>query len=161
MDILSKANANPVLCQILLDFDGIIIPSLENFYNSVEISANWVETYFGKSTAEYVEDSFLKDGSTAFRQKLTLRLPNMTEDLAIRTKLFHRVKNIKVVFSNSMELVIGRNDISQNRKPRVSTKNDGKFITVEFYSESIMPSGICISDVIYEGFPKVIPVNLS
>lgn len=161
--MLSKIPAHSNICRISLDFDGMLIPSTvgsdSSFFNTADIGANWIATHFGKGSVSFKEESFSNSAGTAYKQSLTLRLPYNDQKRAIRTSIFQFVKNIKLDFTNGISIAIGRNDIRQNRNPKVATKGDEKFLVVEFYTESITPVGQVITNQEYFGFPEILPVN--
>ncbi|EHO13854.1 hypothetical protein HMPREF9715_00928 [Myroides odoratimimus CIP 101113] len=161
MSMLSKIPAGFSICKIYLDFDGLVFSELgNNFSNSVDAGTNWIATHFGKSSVSFKEESFNGVPGLAFKQTLTIKLPYLDKSLAKRTHLFHSVKNIKIAFNNGQEISIGRNDIRQNRPPKIESKSDGNFLIVEFYTESMMATGIIITDEKYLGFPEILPINL-
>lgn len=162
MSLLSKVPAGNSICKISLDFDGLIFANIgKGFANSVDAGSNWIATHFGKGSIAFKEESFNSNSGLAFKQTLTIKLPYLDSKLSQRTTLFHSVKNIKIEFTNGLQLAIGRNDIRQNRAPKVETKSDGNFLIVEFYTESIMPTGVLITDITYFGFPEILPINFS
>ncbi|HEY4544777.1 MAG TPA: hypothetical protein VIG40_09070 [Tissierellaceae bacterium] len=159
MSLLSKIPAGNSICKILLDFDGLVLPDLGvSFSNSVSAGNSWIASHFGRGSVSFREESFSGQAGLAFKQTLSLKLPYLDKSLAQRTSLFHSVKNIKIEFTNGIDLSMGRNDIRQNRPPRVDTKSDGKFLYIEFYTESIMATGLVISELEYFGFPEIFPI---
>lgn len=163
MSLLAKVKNVPNLCSIALDFDGEILPynitSNKSFYDSVELATNWIYNNFGRGSVQFRERSLDSRAGTKYQQQLTFRFPNLDVNTSKRTAVFSAVKNIKLTYSNGLELIIGRNDHIQNRRPSVSTNNNGKFLTVEFTTESITPVGVLNSDTNLLGFPEILPVN--
>ena len=161
MSVLSKIPAGNSICKVFLDFDGLVFSDLGNsFSNSVDVGSNWIATYFGKGSTTFKEESFNTLSGLAFKQVLTFKLPFLDKNSAKRTSLFHLVKNLKIEFTNGVIFSMGRNDIGQNRPPKIESKSDGNFLIVEYYTESMMPTGIIITNEKYLGFPEILPVNL-
>lgn len=159
MSVLSKIPAGNSICKVFLDFDGLVLADLGNsFSNSVAADNVWIATHFSKGSVSYKEESFSGQPGTAFKQTFTIKLPSLDNDLALRTSLFHQVKNIKIEFTNGVELAIGRNDLLQNRPPRVETKSDQNFLIVEFYTETMIPIGIVRPELEYFGFPEIFAI---
>lgn len=159
MSLLSKVPAGNSICKVFLDIDGLILADLgSSFSNSVAADNAWMATHFGRGSVSFKEESFTGQPGTAFKQTLTFKLPHLDHSLAQRASLFHTVKNIKIEFTNGLELSIGRNDIRQNRPPRVETKSDPNFLIVEYYTESMMPTGIVIPELEYFGFPEIFAI---
>jgi hypothetical protein len=71
----------------------------------------------------------------------------------------NKVRFVKLKLTNGMDLVIGRNDIQQNARPRVKIKTNEKKAEAEFETVSIFPSGF-VDDANYIGLPILIPISL-
>lgn len=163
MSLLSKIVSKPNISKISLDFQGIILPvnmlNKTTFFDSTELDTNWIATHFGKGSVTFEEKSSKTTAGTKYTQNLTMRLPTNNHELAIKSYIFQSVKHIKISFSNGVEIAIGRNDYNQNKKPRVQTKFDSHYLVVEFYTESITPTGILWMNKSLQGLPEIIPLN--
>lgn len=158
MSILSKITTGFSICKVYLDFDGLVMADLGNSFSESLSRSDWIDTYFTKSSVSFKEESFNGLPGVAFKQTLSFKLPTLNNSLATRTSLFHLIKNIKIEFNNGLELSMGRNDIRQNRQPRVETKSDTNFLYIEFYTESMMPTGIVTPELEYFGYPEIFAI---
>ncbi|MBW3519529.1 hypothetical protein [Flavobacterium sp. NKUCC04_CG] len=163
MSLFSKIHRAPSLISVYLDFDGNLLPvnssTTAAFYDSVELGTNWITTHFGKGSVQFKETSATARAGTRYQQRFVIRFPSFDAMRSVRTEVFHLVRNIKLVYNNGFEVVIGRNDYIQNRNPKVTTETIGNFLQVEFYTESITPAGFLKPNTDLLGFPEILPIN--
>jgi hypothetical protein len=70
-----------------------------------------------------------------------------------------RVTFVKLKLTTGRDLVIGRNDIKQNARPRIKTETNIKTAEVKFETVSIFPAGYVANADAY-GLPTLIPITL-
>ena len=105
------------------------------------------------------EESAETAGNDFYKQVVTIRFPATDENRSQRIALIKKARFIKLILTNGLELVIGRNDIKQNARPKINIKTNIKTAEVEFATLSIFPAGF-VSDVHAIGLPTLIPISL-
>lgn len=163
MELQEKVKSLPHVCGIELDFDGQLIPSageeLINFYNSYPSNNEFVKAYFGLKTVRFKESSVDTRSGVYFNQGLVIQFPSNDVNRSSRLDLFKKVKFIKIKLTNNTEMVFGRNDYFQNKKPEVKIESDLNISKVTFSTKSIFPLGFLIVDMGAVGFPVDVPID--
>lgn len=163
MELKDKVNSSPHICGIELDFSGELAPSYTNdflkFYNSYENGNVFQETYFGKKTVRLKESSFHSREGYGFNQSLSIKFPSNDLNRALRIEMFKKVKFIKIKLSNGTDMVLGRNDYFQNKKPNVKIESDEKMTQIRFSTKSMASLGFLPSEGGAVGFPVDIPID--
>lgn len=143
MSLYEKVKSSLHVCGIELDFAGSLTPSSSeeflNFYNSYENNNIFIDTYFGQKRVRFNETTTDTDPGTVYNQTLTIQFPSNDLNRALRLELFKKVKYIKIKLNNNSEMVMGRNDYYQNKKPSVKISSDLKISKVTFSTRSIAP----------------------
>lgn len=167
MELLNKVTVNPNICGIELDFNGELSPDnsevLKSFYNSVGSNSVWNNSYFGKKTVRFSETSKKHKAGIYYTQSLMIKVPSNDANRSERLNLFTKTKNIKVNLDNNSSLVLGRNDIFQNKRPNVTVSSSEKMTTLTFATTSIFSAGFYNSDaesnVTNDLLPHDIPIT--
>ncbi len=145
MEILEKVKINPNICGIQLDFAGELSPehsnTIQNFYNSTGVGNVWNDSYFGKKTVSFRENSKNSKSGISFEQQLVIKFPGNDSSRSDRIAIFTKVKFVKLILSNGTNFVIGRNDFFQNKRPKIKFNSDEKMVSVTFTTKSIFPIG--------------------
>jgi hypothetical protein len=158
----SRVSTLPNICGIELAFTGTLKPSniegYQLFSNSIPQGTDFQKAHYGKATVNFEEKSETSSAGTSYRQKLSIRFPASDKDRADRIAQIHNVKYIKIKFSNSKDLVLGRNDFEQNARPKVKTDVDERLAQVEFETVSISPAGFMPAADGF-GLPTLFPIS--
>lgn len=142
MALTTKVTKSPNVCKVALYTNGIPEASVagdRSFYNISEMHADPSDFYTTPGTISISETSSESRAGTIYTQKITFALPTSDALRAQRIDQFHKVKFLEVTLTNGAKLIMGRNDIFQNAKPKVGTKSDEKLTQVEFSCRSIAP----------------------
>lgn len=161
--MLERVKVNPNICGVELAFSGELtaanIPDWQPFYNSSMFALDFTKTYVGLGSVAFAEESQEINGNTAYKQGITIRFPSTDENRAARIALMDKVRFVKLILTNGLDLVIGRNDFEQNARPRIEIKTNIKTAEAKFETISIFPSGF-VSDAHSIGLPTLIPISL-
>lgn len=161
--LLGKVNVNPNICAVELAFSGEItaanIPDWQPFFNSSMFAVDFAKTHVGLGSVSFGEESQLSPAGTSYRQSVTIRFPSTDLNRSERIALMDKVRFIKLKLTNGQDLVIGRNDVKQNARPKISIKTNIKTAEAKFETVSIFPSGF-VSDTHSVGLPTLIPISL-
>ena len=170
MEVLNRVKVNPTICGVELAFRGSLspsnIPGWQPFYNSLMKDTDFAETYMALGSVSFGEESNESAAGVSYSQKVLIRFPTMDKSRATRMDLMHQVRFVKLNLSNGLNIVVGRNDVAQNSKPKITTKSNHQMAEVTFETVSIFPSGLSLSGNIYSsgnyaiGFPYLIPIKL-
>lgn len=162
MTLLDKVLSNVHACAIEIAFEGDTIPSTitgwQPFHNSLFENATFHKAYATLSSLEFSEESISSASGTSFRQKIIWRFPENDKNRAERIALIHKIKFVKFIYTNGQHLVFGRNDISQNTKPKIQTNSNGQLCQVEMESLSISPAAFTPNPNWF-GLPSLIPLS--
>jgi len=163
MQLLEKVKVNPNICGVELSFSGELtaanIPDWQEFYNSSMIDTDFSKTHIGLGSVAFAEESQESPAGTSYKQSVSLRFPSTDGNRSERIALMDKVLFIKLKLTNGKDIVIGRNDIQQNSRPRIKIKTNIKTAEAEFETVSIFPSGFVANADTY-GLPVLIPITL-
>lgn len=160
--LLDKVLSNVHLCGVELSFDATAIPSViegwEPFYNSTFEDYDFQKAYASLSSIDFGEESSESNGGIFYKQKIVFRFPNSDKNRSSRIELLKKVKYIKLMQTNGLDILIGRNDSKQNAKPKMKIKQNEQLCEVSFESSSMYPSGYAPRTTAY-GLPSLIPLT--
>lgn len=146
MNLLEKVKEIPFICGVYFDFTGELFPvnskEKQNFYNSQANQFTWSESYFGKKTITFSETSKLDTNQNRYyTQTLKIKFPSTDAYRSDRLEIFGHVKFIRLSLTNNSDLVMGRNDVHQNKKPVCKASSNLKSTTITYTTKSIFPTG--------------------
>jgi hypothetical protein len=163
MELLDKVIVNPEICAVELAFAGGLLPSnipeWQQFYNSQMVGTDFSKTHIGLGSVSFGEESQDSPSGTSYKQSVTIRFPSSDGNRSERLSLMQRVTFVKLKLTTGRDLVIGRNDIKQNARPRIKTETNIKTAEVKFETVSIFPAGF-VSNPGAFGLPTLIPLTL-
>lgn len=150
MEVLERVKVNPHICRVELAFEGSIVPAniplWQPFYNSALIDAEFHPTAIGLGSVAFAEESQDSAAGTSYKQSVTIRFPASDEKRSERIALIMKARFIKVHLTTGKNFIIGRNDYTQNARPKIKVKTNQKTAEVEFETVSIFPTGYMASD---------------
>jgi hypothetical protein len=163
MSLLDRVITNVHACGIELAFQGEASPShiegWQPFYNSIFEGATFEKAYASMSSIFFEEQSVSSPSGPLYTQKATFRFPENDKFRAERIALIHQIKFVKFKFTNRLDLVIGRNDITTNSTPTIKVSSDGQLCQVELETKSIAPAGFT-PNINAFGLPTFVPLSL-
>lgn len=163
MGLLDRVIVNPNICGVELAFVGELspssIPEWQSFYNSSMFALDFTKTHIGLGSVAFAEESQESAAGTSYKQSVIIRFPATDGNRSQRIALMDKVRFVKLKLTNGLDLVIGRNDIKQNSRPKIKIKTNIKTAEAEFETVSIFPSGF-VSDENAIGLPTLIPISL-
>lgn len=162
MSLLNKVSKTPSICEVYLDFTGQSINLDFNdasFYASMIANGTIEETHFQKGSVSFSEESENSPGGLFFKQNLQITFNSSDENRLERILEYHKTKNVIIKLSDGNSFVLGRNDFSQNRSPKITSSNTHNKTTIQFYTESIIPVSKYQGTVLV-GLPEIIPLIL-
>ena len=155
--MLDRVTDNVHICGIEIATNGKAIPSVndnwQRLYNSIFEDDDFQKAYAGLSSLQFAEESVKSQAGMYFKQKVTFRFPTTDLLRADRLMFFSKIKFIKLLLTNGLEIVVGRNDFEQNAKPVVEIKTNQQVAEVEVNTSSIFPSGYTYSSL--NGSPMI------
>ena len=86
------------------------------------------------------------------------RFPNSDKNRPSRIEILKKVKYVKLLQTNGLDILIGRNDSKQNAKPKIKIKQNEQLCEVSIESLSMSPSGYAPRTTSY-GLPSLIPLT--
>lgn len=148
---------NVHICGVEIALVGKAIPSInpvwQRLYNSIFEDDDFQKVYAGLSSLQFNEESVNTSAGMYFKQKVTFRFPTTDNLRADRLMFFSKIKFIKLLLTNGLEIVVGRNDFEQNAKPLVEIKTNEQLAEVEVNTSSIFASGYTYSSI--NGSPMI------
>jgi len=163
MELLDRVSVNPNICGVAIAFSGELaasdVPDWQPFFNSSQFATDFTKTHIGLGSVSFAEESGETNGNTFYKQSVTIRFPSTDENRSQRIALMDKARFLKLILTNGLELVIGRNDIKQNARPKIKIKTNIKTAEAEFETISMFPSGF-VSDANTIGLPTLIPISL-
>ena len=161
--ISSRLNGYNNICGIELDFDSEILPASslfqKRYYDSVLTGASREGVYFGRRTVSFDESSKETRAGDLWSQTVALRFPNHDYNAIDRINEFKKAKFIVIKDSEGRKMVVGRNDIDQNRAPEITFRRSQQLTEVVFKTLSAQPVGF-IDKRFRSNVPSGIPLIL-
>jgi hypothetical protein len=155
--LTDRVTDNVHICGVEIAFTGKAIPSInpvwQRLYNSIFEDDDFQKVYAGLSSLQFNEESVNAPAGIYYNQKVTFRFPTTDNLRADRLVLFTKIKFLKLILTNGLEIVVGRNDFEQNAKPKVEIKTNEQLAEVEISTSSIFPSGYTYSSI--NGSPMI------
>lgn len=161
MDFSQKVQNVPNICKVFFDFTGKSLafnPNTTNFQDTIISNGLIEETYFHKGSIQFAETSTETIADVKYEQTLNISFNSADANRAQRIQEMHKVKHIVIVLTSGEQILFGRNDYFQNKKPKANTANNHIKTSVEFYTESIIPISKYIGNVLV-GLPEIIPLT--
>lgn len=159
--MFGKVQSTPSICAIKVSFDGSIapsnIPEWQPFYNSFLSQTDSEKIYFGFGSVSFTEESENSNAGTSYKQTLTIQFPSTDKKRSERLAMLSRAKFIAIVLTSGLEIILGRNDIAQNARPKTKMESNIKKAQLQFQTTSIFPSGFTPSAEAF-GLP-LIPIS--
>lgn len=163
MDLLKKVPVRHNICSVELAFNGNVLPSdipdWQQFYNSFTVATDFSKTYVGLGTVNFNEESQDSNAGTFYKQTVSIRFPNCDANRSERMRLIQNVRFIKLKLTSGRDIIIGRNDIKQNARPKIKIKSNEQIAEVIFETISMFSAGFVINPDVF-GLPAFIPVTL-
>lgn len=150
MELLDRVVDNPNICRVELAFSGTItpsnIPGWQPFNNSTLADAQFHKATIALGSVSFGEESAQSSAGTSYKQSLSIKFNSTDASRADRIAQINTAKFIKIHLTNGKNIVLGRNDYTQNCRPRIKTKTNQKVAEVEFETVSMSPSGYMAQD---------------
>lgn len=160
---LEKLHSNIFLCGVEISLSGIPIPSnidgWQPFHNYTITGAEFKKVFASISSIEFGEESFDTNAGTAYKLKVIFKFKNNDANRTLRSLIFTKVSFIKLKLTNSLDLVIGKNDWNQNTKPKFKMKSNHQFTEFEYEINTISPAGYTPNPNSFQ-LPSLIPLTL-
>jgi hypothetical protein len=163
MELTALLSGLSTICGIAIDATAVAIPaqhdSQNRFYDSTISDGTRQPSYFGKSSVRFRENKKETKAGRYFEQSCTIQFPN-NDSLAIaRIEEYEKAKFVYIKTSSGKELLLGRNDHKQNRKPFCDVQRDQHMTVITYTTQSITPVGF--SDAhLSAGLPHNVPIFL-
>lgn len=123
--------------------------SNQRFYQSL-VPATATPIKHSRSSFSLSQDFEENRAGGNYVQTIQFRFRSNTGEQALESEFLKKVKLIGLELSDGSELIIGRNDVKQNRKPKLTFASDLNFTEVKFVSKSIIPASI--KNVVQTGY---------
>lgn len=161
MQLLDKVLTNLNLCGVSFSFQGNANPSIitgwQPFYNAT-FDGTFEKAYTTVASVNYDQESAKTTAGIVYTQKVTFILPNSDQYRADRIALIHKLKYVKLHLSEGQDIIIGRNDYFQNKKPNIKVSENHQRCAVEISNRSIYPTAYTPRANAY-GLPSLIPLS--
>lgn len=126
----------------------------KKFYHSI-VPSTPIEKKHSRSTLSFNEEYVESRAGGHYEQTVQFRFRSNTSERALESEQLKKIKQIGLILSDGTEILIGRNDIVQNRKPNVSFASDLNFTEVKFSTKSIIPASI--KNLVQSGYSFTYP----
>lgn len=95
--------------------------------------------YFSKGSFSFSENSSDSAAGDFYRQQASFRFPSNDRLRSQRISNLQKVTYIEMILNDGSSFIMGRNDIQQNRRPKVETSSSFHMTEVKISTESILP----------------------
>ncbi|WP_304015804.1 hypothetical protein [Nonlabens dokdonensis] len=163
MTISERLSSYSTICGIAIDATAVAAPSVldsqNRFYDTKITDGTRQPSYFGKSSVRFRENKKESNAGRYFEQTCTIQFPNNDKNAIERIKKYEDAKFVYIKNSSGKELLLGRNDHKQNRKPFCDVQRDVHMTVITFSTQSIFPTGFLATDI-PQGLPHIFPIFL-
>ena len=142
------------------NFEPVSLDGFQQFNDSKPRGIVYQDAYHGKASVSFTEESDESNAGLSWKQSLSIRFPVTDERRAYRLATIHKVRFIKIKFSNDKSLIMGRNDFAQNARPKIQSKTTEHLAEVQFQTVSIEPAGYTSFED-PDFFPNVFPIIIN
>lgn len=160
--ILDRVYTNVNACGIEVAFQGVSIPSViagwQPFFNETFQNTTFQKAYASISSIVFEEVSSTENGNTSYKQKIQFRFPVTDSFRSERIALLQKIKFIKVKLNNGADIVLGRNDVTQNAFPNIKIESSTGFSGITVETQSIFSAGFTPNLNQY-ALPSFIPIS--
>lgn len=168
MSVLNKVFGAPYICKVFLDFNGSLTPvnnaEQQNFTDSSGNQYTWKETHFGRKTVSFSERENVTKAGTEYTQQLRISFPNSDKLRADRIEKIKTTQFVRLLLSNGLYIVMGRNDFFQNKKLQITQTSNENKTTITFKIKSMFSIGFLqeqdVSSIINFLIPTEVPNTL-
>lgn len=163
MSLSQKVQDFPFICGVYLNFSSKFDPVnnadiLQNFFDTDLLNSDIEQIYISKSKTQFQEQSQPTRSGDEYKQQLTISFPITSIQRSENIERVKKAKNIIIRLTNGRYLLIGRNDIETNTKPKVKFQSNERIAVFQFETKSIFPTGYTFLEGL-AGFPFLIPIN--
>ena len=141
------------IASILVDTDKNSTTK-KGFYKSF-IASTPTEKKHNRASLSFNQDYEETRSGGVYTQSVQFSYPSNTDEHALESEFLKKVKLIGLLLSDGSEIIIGRNDVKQNRKPKLSFSSNLNFTEAKFVSRSIIPASI--KNVVNTGYTFTYP----
>jgi hypothetical protein len=163
MEISSLLAGLTTICGIAIDATAVAVPasddSQQGFYDSRMLDGIRQTSYFGRSSVRFRESKKRTTAGNFYEQECIIQFPNYDSQAIARIKEYERAKFVYIKNSNGKELLMGRNDHRQNRKPLCDVQRDEHMTIITYTCQSIAPIGYNDAHLNL-GLPHELPIFL-
>lgn len=97
------------------------------------------DPYYSKGSVSFNEVSKNSRSGPYYTQQVVFRFPSNDRNRAQRIEIIKSMDYLGLVLTNKSELVVGRNDAFQNKKPTITTSSNTILTEVKLETNSIQP----------------------
>lgn len=153
--VVCKVNlyTNDKVASILVDI-GENTTSKKGFYKTL-VAGTAINIKHSRSSLSFKQDYEETRAGGVYTQTIQFSYRSNTNEHALESEFLKTVKLIGLLLSDGSEIIIGRNDVKQNRKPTLSFASDLNFTEAKFTSKSIIPA--TIKNVVNTGYTFTYP----
>lgn len=124
----------------ILNFSGEAPKKDQRFFETIHKGVyDATNPYFSKGSFSFNENSRETESGTLYQQQASFRFPSNDPLRSERIDKLRRVKYLEMIMNDGTSFIMGNNDISQNRAPKVETGSNFHLTEVKMSTESIMP----------------------
>ena len=161
IDLAEKSTEKPFICGVAYSRSLKSYPKTgENgFVNTSLLSDVFEDLYASISAIAFNQKSTNTRSGVYFTQQLRLQFPNGDAFMAARIQELMRARYMIIKLTNGRSLIIGRNDVDQNTRPKITIESNTRTTQVTFESQSIFPAGH-FNDLSGKLLPQLIPLSI-
>ena len=162
IDLAEKSTEKPFICGVAYSRSLKSYPKTgENgFVNTSLLSGVFEDVYASISAIAFNQKSTRTRSGDQYTHQLRLQFPNGDEYMAARIQELMRARYMIIKLTNGRSLIIGRNDVDQNTRPKITIESNTRTTQVTFECQSIFPAGH-FNDLSGKLLPQLIPLSIA
>ena len=160
LDLANKSAETPFICSLHYAKAGSSYSAIgeKGFTDTVLLEAAYQDIYSSISTIRFSQKSTPSRSGDSFTQQVQFQFPNGDKEMAARLQEILQTRYMIMKLTNGELMIIGRNDIDQNTRPKITSENNTRTTQITFESVSIFPAGR-FTDLSGKLMPDFVPLS--
>ena len=160
IDLSQKSTQTPFICGLYYAKDGKAYAAvgLKGFNDTVLLEAAYQNVYASLSAISFIQKSSDSRSGRSYTQQLQFQFPNGDTFMADRIEEIQQARYMIMKLTNQELMIIGRNDLDQNTRPKITTESNTRTTQVTFECISISPTGR-FTDLSGKLLPSLVPLS--
>lgn len=160
INLAVKSIQTPFVCELYYSKGDKSFTAIgpNGFIDTLLLEAAYQDIYASLSAIQFVQKSSSSRSGDSFLQQLRFQFPNGDKQMGSRIQEILQTRYMIMKLTNGEFMIIGRNDIDQNTRPKITTESNTRTTQITFECVSIFPAGR-FTDLSGKLLPDFVPLS--